>query len=344
LSANQEDQTKDQSQSQSAAAAPDAAAVSATDGAGGSSEEEEGGLSLESLDQVIAEADPQFANKLGDIAPDALGDGKVNLDDLLAEPTAEDEAKRWSEDPGLRGKLTRIFPFLPRLFFRLHQLRYKFWALFKASKIKAKNLAVAAGPWALARLKASVASIKAGIGAGLGEFKSYSLLKKLGFVVFVVFSVGSLFTVYTIYKKGIVPEKEELFIPSLENWANKKYIYDRRREVETFYDSTRFAQNIVLLPKIVVNIRRSPGSGANPMAAFELYAEGMSAEVVVEMKDREVEVKDLFSRVMEEMTFDQLDSVEGKQLLAEKLRREINRVLTTGLIRRVMIKTAIIKP
>jgi flagellar basal body-associated protein FliL len=95
---------------------------------------------------------------------------------------------------------------------------------------------------------------------------------------------------------------------------------------------------------MVVNIQPSESSGPNPMAAYEFSLEGNSTEVLIEIKDREVELRDLMYRTIEDFTFEQADSPEGKELLTEKLRKEVNMVLTQGKIRKVWIKTAIVKP
>ncbi|MNT55538.1 flagellar basal body-associated protein FliL [compost metagenome] len=115
-------------------------------------------------------------------------------------------------------------------------------------------------------------------------------------------------------------------------------------DVELFYDSTRVSQNIMQLKKMVTNLKRSENSGANRMGAFEFYLEGTVAEVLVEIKDREPEITDLFLRTLGDTTYDQTVSAEGKVALCEKLRKNINGVLTTGKIRRVFFKTVIVKP
>lgn len=80
------------------------------------------------------------------------------------------------------------------------------------------------------------------------------------------------------------------------------------------------------------------------MGAYEFYLEGMVPEVVIEIKDREVEIRDLMQRVLEEFNFDQAESAEGKLLINEKLKKEVNAKLTTGKLKQVWIKTAIVKP
>lgn len=95
---------------------------------------------------------------------------------------------------------------------------------------------------------------------------------------------------------------------------------------------------------MTVNIKRSQSSGPNPMASLDFYAEGTASDVMVEIKDREAEVRDLLQRTIEEMSFDQISSGEGKQLLCDKMRKEVNRILTKGKIRKFYIKTALVKP
>lgn len=80
------------------------------------------------------------------------------------------------------------------------------------------------------------------------------------------------------------------------------------------------------------------------MGAFEFLVEGGAADVVVEIKDRESEIEDLFLRTLEEMTFEQVSSGEGKKQICDRLRKEVNRILTKGFVRRVFIKNAIVKP
>ena len=80
------------------------------------------------------------------------------------------------------------------------------------------------------------------------------------------------------------------------------------------------------------------------MAAFEFFLQGVSPEVVVELKDREVEFKDAIARTAEDFDFDVLDTIQGKKLLCDRIKKEVNLRLTTGKVRQVLIKTVIIKP
>lgn len=215
------------------------------------------------------------------------------------------------------------------------------WVKFKErTRYRLKN----AVPLTLEWLKAKVAELRQGLGGAIASFKAFSLLRKLGLVSLILTTGVAGYLLYSMGTKGLVPRDNELFIRSMSDWATQKYQFDPKREVEPFYDSTRTAQNVFLLQKMVVNLRRSAESSTNPMGAFEFYVEGAASDVVVEIKDREAEVEDLFLRTLEEMTFEQASSGEGKQILCDRLRKEINKILTKGYVRRVFIKTAIIKP
>ena len=169
-------------------------------------------------------------------------------------------------------------------------------------------------------------------------------MKKLAFVGLVLVTVIGSVVVFKVITHKLIPPSEELFVSTLEEWSQEKYFYDPKTEVESFYDSTRTQQNMFIIKKMIVNLRRSSTSGPNPMGAFEFFVEGTDSDVVVEIKDREPEVKDLFLRTISDMTFDQISTGEGKQMMNERLRKEINKILTKGKVRRIFIKTAVVKP
>ncbi|MBV2167938.1 MAG: flagellar basal body-associated FliL family protein [Bdellovibrio sp.] len=299
-------------------------------------------LSLESLDSIISSEDPEFADSLTQIGHDEPIE--IYNEGLDLEYTLEAEIKLWSEATGVRKKLLKIFPFLPKISYKVRMKR----TTFRLSSRKWKEQAIYriknAGPLLLRYLGEQAAKSKAKIGVGFDAFKAFSVVKKLSFVGLIAATGAAGYLFYRLGTHGLMPQDGDLFIGSLADWSQNKYQYDPKNEMESFYESTRTAQNVLVMKKMVVNLRRSSESGQNPMGAFEFYVEGTASEVVVEIKDREPEIEDLFLRTIEEMTFDQVSSGEGKRLLCDRLRKEVNKVLTKGYVRRVFIKTAIIKP
>ncbi len=298
-------------------------------------------LSLDNLDSILAEEDPEFANSLNEIGPDEAIDVDIYNESLGLEYTLDDEVKLWT---GKREKLAKFFPFLPKISYKIKMKRTNMrltWTKFKEQSIhNIRN----ARPLLLGWLKKQIQKLKEGVGNGLAAFKTFSRVKKLAFVGLLVATGASGVLLYKLVNHKLLPPESELFVLSLEEWAQEKYQYTAEDQVESFYDSTRTSQSVIELKKFVVNLRRSNTSGTNPMGAFEFYVEGTVSEAVVEIKDRESEMRDLFLRTIEEMTYDQVASGEGKRLLCDRLRKELNKVLTKGKVRRVFIKTAIVKP
>jgi flagellar basal body-associated protein FliL len=133
-------------------------------------------------------------------------------------------------------------------------------------------------------------------------------------------------------------------VTSLEKVADQSFAISDTEEREPFYDNLRMGNHLFLVPKMVVNLKKSARSSDTPMGAFEFYVEGTNQDVLIEIKDREVELRDLMYRTLESFNFEQADSPDGKELICEKLRKELNAVLSQGKIRKVWLKTAIVKP
>lgn len=298
-------------------------------------------LSLDNLDAVLAEEDPEFAKSLKEINFDSSVKVEIYKESLVHEYTLEDEIKLWT---GRRERLAKFFPFLPKISYKLKIKRTILRLSWMKFKKQTRHNIHNAGPLTLNFLKKTIRKIRSSISDGLAGFSKLSGTKKLAFLGLLLTTAASGVVINNLAKHKLLPADNELFMLSLEEWAQAKYQHTATDQMESFYDSARTSQSIIEMKKIIVNLRRSATSGPNPMGAFEFYIEGTVPESAVEVKDREPEMKDLFLRTIEEMNYDQLASGEGKHLLCERLRKELNRVLTKGKVRRIFIKTAIVKP
>ena len=137
---------------------------------------------------------------------------------------------------------------------------------------------------------------------------------------------------------------EDLFLHSLAALGANVYEYNPNDGTEAFYDNPRFSKNLMSISPMHLNIKSSENSGDNPMLAIEVTVEGLSTDAIIEIKDREAEFKDMLSRLTEEKTYDDLVAAEGKRVLTEQYRDLMNANLTRGQVRRVLLKTFIIKP
>lgn len=172
------------------------------------------------------------------------------------------------------------------------------------------------------------------------EFKSNPKVVA-GFWVIVFLAVG---TLIFVWKNKDVLFSQQLFIPSLEAMGTKANVYNPNTETEDFYDNTRFAKNLISMSPLHVNIKQSENSTDNPMLAFEVTVEGLSSDAIVEIKDRQAEFKDMLARLTESKTYDELVVADGKRQLCDQFRELLNANLTRGQVRRVLLKTFIIKP
>lgn len=296
-------------------------------------------LSLDQLDSMILAEDPKFAEELSEVKS-IPSDGSVDLDVVDLGESFPVEENPWKDVVGVRKVIVTILPFLPKLW----DFKYRFFNHIHMFRSHSKEMLRNAGPQILQALKSGAQGVGTFIKGRLTTFKELTPSLKAVAVTLLLACGLTVFFVYRSLTHGVLPEDKEFLMASLEEWSAQTYKYDAETEMDSFYDSPRTIQNIMSLPKMVVNLRPSPSSGPNPMAAMEFFLEGMNPEAIVEVKDRESEIRDLFQRTIEESSYGELDSSEGKQLLTERLRQTLNVHLTKGKIRRVFIKELVIKP
>lgn len=158
----------------------------------------------------------------------------------------------------------------------------------------------------------------------------------------VVVLLGSLMMFAWENKKNLL--HEDLFLHSLAALSSNVSEFNPIDGTEAFYDNPKFTKNLISISPMHLNIKPSENSGENPMLAIEVTVEGLSADAIIEIKDREAEFKDLLSRLTEEKTYDELVDAEGKRVLCDQYREVLNANLTRGQVRRVLLKAFVIKP
>ena len=138
--------------------------------------------------------------------------------------------------------------------------------------------------------------------------------------------------------------EENLFLNSYAEIGGDLRDFNPNDEVESFYDNLRFAKNLVTISAMHVNLKPSENSGTNPMLAIEITAEGLSADAIIEIKDREAEFKDMLLRLTEDKNYDELVEAQGKLALCDQYRDLLNAYLTRGQVRKILLKSFVIKP
>jgi flagellar basal body-associated protein FliL len=139
------------------------------------------------------------------------------------------------------------------------------------------------------------------------------------------------------------PDSEkDPFLRSFSEVANTVQVIPQEDESEDLESPLRHPEYTVLLPRVVANLK-APSPRQSPMIALQVYVEASNQDCAIEMRDREMEIKDIISRQMEQLTFDELDTLPGKGRLKNRIRMGLNRVLNKGNAKRVFFKSLHIK-
>ncbi len=299
------------------------------------------------LDAFLENEHPDFTKGLQAIGADKT---LVAQDILLSdsEQQVADEIELWKHGSKFKKITVRVLPFMPRLFLVIKRLRFKFFLYARGLLVRFKNfsyyLATDGRDSIIKNFKAQIVRLGGALQKQAASFKKLTLKEKLAGVGLLIFAIATSAFIFQSYKHGFIRNEDELFIPSLSAVADEAIEYDPETEMEPFYDNLRSTQNLFLMPKMVVNLRRGATSGRNPMVALELFVEGMAPEVIIEMKDREAMLRDALQREIEDFSFEQLDTSDGKNELRDKIKNKINTLLIRGTVRKVLIKTIILKP
>lgn len=177
-----------------------------------------------------------------------------------------------------------------------------------------------------------------------GVYASWSRRRKVLFFLASSSLIALTVIYYQMIKSKVLYRETYHFWGTMAEVADYTFKYAPEAGFEPFYNSPRVKSYSFQMKPVVVNLRRNASQSNNPMGFFEFIFEGSSGDVVAEIKERESEFVDLVERVIEAQTYESLETVDGKDQLKEDLRREMNKQLTEGLIRKVDISNIFIKP
>ncbi len=304
-------------------------------------------LSVNDLDQFLQAQDPSFVSELGAISKDSnLTLNEVEIDENTA--ALFEKIERWRSGNILKRKLENIFPWLPKFSLFLEKVLFRIFTCFRGIAIRFKQFGYDWGTVGRRRLQtyllAKSVLFKDGLIHSLHEFKNLSIKLKIAFLGVVLLFFACVGVATLAWKGKLLPGDPKLFITNLGDLASETFEVKEEEGMEKFYDTIHSKPNLLMIEKVVVNIKPSPDSGPNPMAAFEILVEGLNPDVVIEVKDRESFFRDMVQRTTEEFTFDEMQTPEGKRQFIQTLLHEFNKRLTTGELRNVRLRTFILKP
>ncbi|MCB9026205.1 MAG: flagellar basal body-associated FliL family protein [Bdellovibrionaceae bacterium] len=309
--------------------------------------EDDGVISLDDLDSLLADEDPDFSQEMKKISEDEeLRHANVELSEF-EEPDEKSEESSKLNFLKTNSKLNKfINPFI--------EFKKKTANYFSAQAIKIKNSCVNTFFWfknefpgfAKTKWKQLNSLSKSVFGYLKKQSDKYNALpkkKKTGIysTIFFTILVGAI--VYVSFKMSWIPSFNEPLYTSLELVADKVEVLPEKAEFKYLYRAFPQPEHIVQLDKLVVNLKRE-NIHSTPMAAIEFFVELDSKETAIEIKDREKQVLDVVQRAVEEFTYRELTSHAGVIKMKSQVRSVINDVLNQGRVNKVYQKTMILKP
>ena len=283
-----------------------------------SPEAEEPEMSLEDLDSLLAEEDPSFASEFSQIKSEKF-DADLDVEDFDAVDASLAPAP--TPTPPSPAANSRIGEFVQN---------------------RKTNL-VANVKGAIPFLLSLVGKIFGRLFGSINYFFRMPLKQKA--IVLLVIGLSGLVIVLLMRGLGgsLLPNFELKFLTSLGDVADRSFKIEKGESFEDFDNPLRHPDFVVLVERLVVNLRPSESS-ESPMGMFEFYVEASTQEGAIEINERQKEIRDLMARTLEGATHGELATSEGKDKMKLTLRRELNTLLTQGRVRRVFFKTIILKP
>jgi flagellar FliL protein len=298
---------------------------------------------LKEINRLLTNLDPSFERSFADVnAADLATDERLSSESLEIEKDMQS-----SESSSQRGQaLPSEFPQLT-LADSLIQVREDvtasvFRVLASLSQIYIDLKGLFSGD-----LKENLPKSKEDLKTILKNFLSNlkKTSKKTVLSLFVILFLSALcgLILYRTYKGNLLPKNEVSYLRSFETVADHAYKYKEDEPLEEFDSPLRHPEYVFALDKVIVNLKGKSASSTS-MGMFEFYIETSSQEAAVEVSDRENEVRDIVSRTIENISYDEVITPDGKNKLKLLLRVEINKILTQGRVRKVFFKSIILKP
>lgn len=135
---------------------------------------------------------------------------------------------------------------------------------------------------------------------------------------------------FFIFKGHLLPHFELPYYVSMEQLTKKVYSYPTDGVQVPLFDDFRTSTHTVQLPKSIINLRSKAGAASYGEFEFSLVLrdEGLSAAI----QSKESELLDLMQRVLEQVTWEELQTPIGKEKVKKIIRHRINEYLQGNVV------------
>ena len=288
-------------------------------------------IPLDDIDKLLQSEDPEFAKGLEEVR-NVESDPTVSIDaSAIDEGLAADDAQVASET----GKSTWRLKFA-----RFKQrVRERLALGLTNALIFVKTRPKEFFFYALVLLKALLQAAL----TPLALFRNANKAQKAVLVLLLALSGVAVWVLMQNLRGTWLPQLNEPLLHSFEPYADSVVKFDTHEDGESFFSAFPQERHEFLFPKMKVNLKRT-AENPLPMGAFEIIAVADSKEAAIELHDREVELSDSIQRLLEDETFADLETENGKGALKARIKNELNPKMAQGWITDIDFKTFILKP
>tara|TARA_B100000749_G_scaffold28537_1_gene20060 strand:- start:54537 stop:55562 length:1026 start_codon:yes stop_codon:yes gene_type:complete len=315
-----------------------------------SEEEDSDEISLDDIDALLNEVAPDFEDELKAIEDSASDMEGADLEDSVPEEvqlTFEEKfPKIYRIIAPILGVLSkfklvnrvvgafwrRVFSITQRLYFFVKDGLLKFFHLVKTYIPIWINFIVSNSKDFFSYLSSQVKNF----------LKLPLKVKIMAFISVVLFAVTALFAYKT--GQGIwLPILKDKPLVSFYGQAQYQGSINPKGELVPYHTAFPQPEYTLLLKHMVISLKRDRFD-STPMAAFEFFLNLDSEDTAVEVKDREPQMLDAIQRVVENYTYNELNSYDGLKAMKKSIVKELNTMLNYGIVRDIYIKTKVLKP
>ena len=304
-------------------------------------------ISLEDIDSILDQEDPDFNKQLEAISNDKelasaqdIGSLSLSTDELLKEDIKEEKRKKFTERFPKLYKLAHPFRKVKDFVkTSLVSLRNQFLLLITKTVSFLKNDLIDLLKYSFSQLGLGLKKVFAAIGFVLAT----PLKTKIIVSTMIILIGAGGFLLYSAVKGKFFFLWQDNMLRDFRTLSDQNFTIKASEKWEKVYSAFPQPEYSVLIDKIVVNLVRL-NVNTNPMAAFKVFLTTDAQSTAVEVKDREKEILDLFARVAEEFSYEEMVTKEGKDKFKTKLMDAANQVLNQGEVNNVNIETLILKP
>lgn len=144
-----------------------------------------------------------------------------------------------------------------------------------------------------------------------------------------------------IFMGKILPTFELPYLVSMDEVSKDVRTYPTDGVQVPLFDEFRSKAFTIALPKAMINLKTDGGSPS--YGQFEFFINIRDKELAAAIKSKQSEMIDIMQRVLEEVTWDQLQSPTGKERVKKVIRHRLNEFLQGNIVLGVYYRSVILQ-